>query len=63
MKGNPMGHVPDENLPQYRRLKAIYDHFETAGDYLGSQYPEDANKAYALAGKYKAIAQELRVQP
>jgi hypothetical protein len=55
-----MSHVPDINLLRYRHLKGIADKFESAGDNLGSQYAEDANKAYALASKYRKLAQELR---
>jgi hypothetical protein len=56
-------HVPTRNLFRYRHLKSIYDHIETAADHMGSEFPEDANKLYALAGKYRRMAEELRAKP
>ena len=57
-----MTHVPDDRLPRYRHLKAIADNFDRAGDYCGSEFMEDANRAYALAAKYRMAAQELRAK-
>lgn len=55
-------HVPDENLPRYRRLMKLYDRLEwigntrsNRGDYAG------ANRAWRMAAKIHVIAQGLRV--
>lgn len=56
-------HIPNRHLARYRHLKSIADDFEHAGDSLGSEFAEDALKAYTLAGKYRALAQELREKP
>lgn len=58
-----MSHVPEHNLIRYRHLKNISRLFDSAGDNLGAQFAEDANKAYALSAKYNKLAQELRAQP
>jgi hypothetical protein len=55
-------HVPDENLPRYRRLMDLVRHVErignnrsNRGDYGG------ANAAWARASKISSVAQALRV--
>lgn len=55
-----MSHVPEENLHRYRHLKHIMDKLEDAGDSMGSEFAEDANTCYRLAGKYRKLAEELR---
>jgi hypothetical protein len=55
-----MSHVPEENLPRYRRLRGIVELLDSAGDHLGAEFMEDANACYALAGKYRRMAEELR---
>lgn len=54
------GHVPEKNLPRYRKLKRISDYLETAGDWMGSEFPEEANKAYALSFQFQMLAHDLR---
>lgn len=58
-----MAHIPEQHKLKYRKLKTIADDFEHAGDMLGSGYSEDANKAYALASKYRQMATEIRTNP
>lgn len=55
-------HVPDENLPRYRRLMALYrkldsigGHRSNRGDYAG------ANAVWHRATKVHHAAQDLRV--
>lgn len=55
------GHVPEENLPRYRRLKQVAEKFGSLGSQLSGigQYG-DANLAWQLEAKYQAIANQLR---
>jgi hypothetical protein len=55
-------HVPEHNLPRYRRLIALARHVDSIGnkrsnrgDYGG------ANRAWGQASKISAVAQQLRV--
>lgn len=56
------GHVPEENLERYRRLKSIASIFGKLGGRV-SGYGEygDANLCWALEKKYQDKAHELRV--
>lgn len=58
---NGKGHVPEESLPAYRRLKGIADTFRSLGGRV-SGYGEygDANLCWALETKYQEKANELR---
>jgi hypothetical protein len=58
-----MSHVPEANLMRYRHLRGIVELLDSAGDHMGSEFMEDANKCYALAGKYRRMAEELRYSP
>jgi len=55
------GHVPEENLPRYRRLAELAFLMNRMGGMVSGlgQY-EDANKLWAMGGKYRAMANELR---
>jgi hypothetical protein len=53
-------HVPEEHLHRYRHLRGITELLDSAGDHMGSEFAEDANRMYALAGKYRRMADELR---
>ena len=55
-------HVPDENLHRYRRLAELAHLMSRMGDMCSNigQY-EDANKLWAMGGKYKRLANDLRV--
>lgn len=55
-------HVPDENLSEYRRLRELAYLMSRLGSMVsGLGEYEDANKLWAMGGKYKALANELRV--
>lgn len=56
------GHVPEENLNAYRRLRKIAQNIGAMGSRLSGlgQY-EDANALWALEAKYTRMANELRV--
>jgi hypothetical protein len=55
-------HVPEENLERYRRIMAIYHLISRMGNMVsGMGQHGDANTLWAMAGRYKAMAQELRV--
>jgi hypothetical protein len=56
------GHVPEENLWRYRRLKSIAEALGSLGGRV-SGYGEyaDANLLWAMEKKYHDKAQELRV--
>lgn len=56
-------HVPNRHVARYRHLKTIADSFAHAGDLLGSEFAADAEQAHALAGTYRALAQELCEKP
>jgi hypothetical protein len=55
-------HVPEENLPRYRRMRELSHLMSRMGD-MASNMGElaDANTLWALGGKYKRMANELRV--
>lgn len=56
------GHVPEENLPQYRRRAELAFLLQRMGGMVsGLGEYEDANALWAMAGKYKRLANELRV--
>jgi hypothetical protein len=55
------GHVPEENLPRYRRLADLaYLLQRMGGTVSGLGEYGDANTLWALASKYKDKANELR---
>jgi hypothetical protein len=55
-------HVPDENLPQYRRLVELSFLMSRLGSTVSNMGErEDANTLWAMGGKYKKLANELRV--
>jgi hypothetical protein len=55
-------HVPEENLHRYRRLRELSHLMSRMGDMVSNlgQY-DDANKLWAMGGKYKRLANDLRV--
>ena len=55
-------HVPEDKLHRYRHLRGITELLDSAGDHMGSEFMEDANVMYAMAGKYRRMADELRYQ-
>ncbi|WNN94587.1 hypothetical protein SEA_LEWANDO_84 [Arthrobacter phage Lewando] len=55
------GHVPDENLFKYRILMGLSRRFKSLGDTIGPNDMEDSTICWRLASKYRAKAQELRV--
>lgn len=58
-----MSHVPEKNLMRYRHLRGIVELLDSAGDHMGAEFMEDANAAWAMAGKYRRMAEELRYRP
>ena len=55
-------HVPEESLPEYRRLAELSFLMSRMGGMvsnLGER--DDANILWALGGKYKVMANKLRV--
>lgn len=55
-------HVPEENLPRYRRLRELSHLMSRMGDMVSNlQEYTDANALWAMGGKYKRMADELRV--
>lgn len=55
------GHVPEENLFQYRRLRKVGELFGTLGSRLsGLGFYEEANAAWSEEAKYQRMANELR---
>ena len=61
VRNRPM-HVPDENLPRYRRLMELVRHVDrignnrsNRGDYAG------ANSAWSRSSRISSVAQSLRV--
>jgi len=55
------GHVPEENLPRYRRLAELAFLMNRMGGMVsGLGEYGDANKLWAMGGKYRAMANELR---
>jgi hypothetical protein len=55
-------HVPEENLPRYRRIRELSHLMSRMGDMVsGIGEYDDANKLWAMGGKYKRLANELRV--
>jgi hypothetical protein len=55
------GHVPVENLPQYRRRAELAFLMQRMGGMVsGLGEYDDANTLWAMAGKYKRLANQLR---
>ena len=55
------GHVPDWNLARYRRIRELAHLISRMGNMVsGLGEYEDANKLWAMGGKYKRMANELR---
>ena len=55
-------HVPEENLPRYRRIRELSLLMSRMGDMVsGIGEYDDANKLWAMGGKYTRMANELRV--
>jgi hypothetical protein len=55
------GHVPEENLPAYRRLAELAFLMQRMGGMVSNlNQHEDANTLWAMGGKYKRLANELR---
>lgn len=56
------GHVPEENLAKYRRLRELAHLISRMGN-MTSNLGEhgDANVLWAMGGKYKRMANNLRV--
>lgn len=56
------GHVPEENLARYRRLRELAHLISRMGNMVSNLGEHgDANTLWALGGKYKRMANELRV--
>jgi hypothetical protein len=56
-----MGHVPEENVARYTRLRELSHLLSRMGNMVsGLNQHEDANTLWALGGKYKRMANELR---
>lgn len=55
------GHVPNENLPRYRRLVHLARQLESAGNAIGPNDTADSTILWRMAAKYRNKAQELRV--
>lgn len=55
-------HVPEDRLPKYRRIAELAHLMSRMGD-MASNLGElaDANTLWAMGGKYKRMANELRV--
>lgn len=55
------GHVPEENVARYTRLRELSHLMSRMGNMVSGigQY-EDANTLWAMGGKYKRMANELR---
>lgn len=55
------GHVPDENLARYRRLRELNHLISRMGNMVSNLGEHgDANTLWAMAGKYKRMANNLR---
>lgn len=55
------GHVPEDNLARYRRYRELAHLMSRMGNMVsGLNEPEDANALWAMGGKYKRMANELR---
>jgi hypothetical protein len=55
------GHVPEENLHRYRRTRELAHLLSRMGDMVSNLGEHgDANTLWALGGKYKRMANELR---
>ena len=55
------GHVPEENLARYRRIRELSHLMSRMGNMVsGLGEYEDANKLWAMGGKYKRLANKLR---
>lgn len=56
------GHVPEENLERYRRIRELAFLISRTGNMVsGMGEHGDANTLWAIAGKYKRMANDLRV--
>lgn len=56
-----MSHVPDEHLPEYRRLKTAHDLYDNLGNNLSNiGFYDEANTAWGKAAEYGRRAQGLR---
>lgn len=56
------GHVPEENLERYRRLRELAFLLSRSGNMLsGIGEYDSANKLWEIAGKIKRKANDLRV--
>jgi len=55
------GHVPDENLARYRRLRELSHLMSRMGNMTSNlgEYT-DANLLWAMGGRYKRMANNLR---
>jgi hypothetical protein len=55
------GHVPEENMARYVRLRELHHLISRMGNMVsGLGEHADANALWAMAGKYKRMANELR---
>lgn len=55
------GHVPEENMARYTRLRELHHLISRMGNMVsGLGEYEDANTLWGMAGKYKRMANELR---
>lgn len=56
-----MEHVPEENVARYTRLRELSHLISRMGDMVsGLGEHGDANTLWALGGKYKRLANDLR---
>lgn len=55
------GHVPEENMARYVRLRELHHLISRMGNMVsGLGEYADANALWAMAGRYKRMANELR---
>lgn len=55
-------HVPDEKLAEYRRLAELSYLMGRMGSMVSNLgHHEDANRLWAMGGRYKTMANNLRV--
>lgn len=55
------GHIDPNQIDKYDKLKDMSRSLEDLGDWMGAQYMDEANQCYALAGRFRDKAHELRV--
>ncbi len=56
------GHVPEENLERYRRIAGVAHLLSRMGNMVSNMGEHgDANRLWEMGGKYKRMANELRV--